>query len=493
MDKSKNNILTNVSPLLRAIIRTYQKDGKIVGEEANIGSTFLILCTKEFRRQQRLHEIVVNLSGAGKSTLVETVLEPFREHRSEDVIDIVRLTGPALERYENGMDGKILYLSQTIGNENEPTSMRPLLSEGKLGLLVMEKPEGKRKMESTIIAVKGMPVFISTSTDPQIDPELLRRVVQRTVDESPIQTERIKKFQAEQASSLDLPSLTRFRLIHSILEKIEEARPHNITKALVPYASEIEKRLPNDIEIRSKLPQFLKLIEAIALIKAVCYRGHFEVAVEKPVKENIRIVLATSGDFSDAMFVATASFFRLIPATASAILDYLSMQIESKVSTLTDQIEGYAKCTIKQIAKELKLPNSTIHKYAEALADKGLINKEKALNDKNVEVNLYQYSPLAVEDSNFELKDFDWKAWYNEQFTKRRLRIRYVKVDNPLELSLFSPFDESAPFSVSVEDSKNDLLRMRGEGEDYPLHACVEDTFHETKDSVKKSLDAGAN
>ena len=312
----------SVSPFTRSIIVTYQGDAGIVGEEANIGCCFYVFCTKEMRREQRLHLAVINLSGAGKTTLVENVLKPFRERAKGEIIDVVRVTGPALERYKEGMDGKILLLSQSVGNE--PTSMIPLLSEGKLGLMVVEQAEDGHKKESTILEVKGMPVFVTTSTDPNIDPELLRRVIQRTVDESEEQTRKIKELQAMQASSIRLPSLTKFRLIETILERLKDARPGStIDQVLVPYAKMLEEKLPDDLEIRSKFPQFLKLIQAIALVKAVCYRGIFIVGIEKPIKQGINVVIAGLGDFYDALFLAGASFFRLIPATASAILEYL--------------------------------------------------------------------------------------------------------------------------------------------------------------------------
>ena len=456
-----------VSPFMRAIITEYQRDAGIVGEEANIGATFAILCTTFYRREQRLHSAVINLSGAGKTTLVESVLKPFRAHRKEMIIDVVRFTGAALERFKDGMDGMILVLSQSVGNE--PTSIRPLLSEGKLGLMVVEQPEGSKKHESVILQAEGMPVFITTSTDPNVDPELLRRVVQRTVDESTQQTQRVKKLQASKASTLRLPRLIEFRLVSEILRRLDDFRPHStIDQVLVPFAEAISDSLPDDLEIRSKLPQFLKLIQSIALLKAITYRGLFEVEITKPVKAKLRIALAYAEDLTDALFIAGSSFFHLIPATAQAILDFLSTQIDNNVA---QQVEGYKACTVREIQSKLKLPNSTIHKYAEFLADKGLILKEQKANDRNVEVNLYTYTPLAIERDTFDLSKFSFISWYKKEFTEKGFNIRYSKLENPLEIALLSSVEDT--FYACVEKVKNPSPRTSG------------DTFYATeKDTV---------
>ncbi|MDG6996413.1 MAG: hypothetical protein JRN52_10870 [Nitrososphaerota archaeon] len=462
----------SVSPFVREIIRQYQLDGGIVGEETNIGTTFFILTTKDMRREQRLHEAVINLSGAGKTTLVENVLKPFREHRKEDVIDVVRFTGAALERYKGGMDGKILLLSQSVGNE--PTSVRPLLSEGKLGLMVVEKPEGSSKMETTILEAEGMPVFVTTSTDPNVDPELLRRVVQRTVDESPQQTARIKKLQAMQASTFKLPSLTKFRLISDTLRRLDEARPKNIDQVLVPYADEIQVKLPDDLDIRSKLPQFLKLIEAIALVKSVCYRGLYEVEISTPIKQTSRVVIATLEDFYDALYLAGVSFFRLIPATASAILDFLSHQVG--VNSISNE-EEYKKCTIREIQRELKLPKSTIYKYADYLADRGFINKDKEKNENNVEVSLYSCNPLKITDAQFELASFNFRQWFDDAF--KGLKVRYAKVDSPIELPILASVEGISYACVNV--SKMTLSRTV-EGISYQNQKEKDSSFKEKVD-----------
>jgi hypothetical protein len=67
------------SPFVRAIVSELQRDGQVVGEERNLGAAFFALLTKDLRRRQRLHIVMLSLSGSGKSTLAEAVLRPFKD------------------------------------------------------------------------------------------------------------------------------------------------------------------------------------------------------------------------------------------------------------------------------------------------------------------------------------------------------------------------------------------------------------------------------
>ena len=97
--------MTDFSTFVKRIIADYRDYAHIVNEGENISSLCFILCSKEYRRNLRLHSIVQNLSGAGKTTLLDAVIRPFKLVCREDVIEISRFTGPALQRY-GSFDGK---------------------------------------------------------------------------------------------------------------------------------------------------------------------------------------------------------------------------------------------------------------------------------------------------------------------------------------------------------------------------------------------------
>ena len=223
----------------------------------------------------------------------------------------------------------------------------------------------------------------------------------------------------------------KFRLVKAILEQIDKERPKNVDQVIVPFASEIESKLPDEVEIRSKLPQFVKLIQSIALVKALCLNGYNTVKTEKM---SIRVVIATLEDFQDALFLAGPSFFHMLPATSQAILDFLASRIEGEGDK-----EAYAKCTVRQIQEKLKLHVSTINKYAKQLADMGLIDREDTTKEgTNVKLCLYQYKPNTIIDTGLDLNEFDFQAWKKTAIDDMGFVLEELKLETPLELELLT-------------------------------------------------------
>ncbi len=468
----------SISPFTREIIKTYQKDAKLTGEDANIASLFYILATKDMRKELRLHSIVNNLTGAGKSALVEALLKPFRQVDAEGVIDIVRLTGPALERFEGSLDGKILYLSQALGNE--PTSIRPMLSEGKLGLMVSEKKEGSSKFETKIINVQGMPAFVSTTTNQALDPELVRRVIVRTVDESPKQTKAVLRLQARQFSSLEPGSITKFSFLTDILARLTTSSLDkllgttglsSVDRVIIPFAEAIEEKMPDDLQMRSNFPKFLKLIAAITLVKSACYRGFYQVELEPspPLKAGLSqtIAIATEEDFRDAYFAAGPSFFQQLPASQAMMLDYLSNQLEK------DGVE-YSKLSVRQIMQALRLGKETVRNNGIALADLGLISREETEGGNGVRSHIelqFIKQPLTVDLDIVEVSPEEWLKDNCKSFSK-------IPISAPLGGWSTVPLEREFPRGPSTTkhngSTVSDLADILPLGREIPILADIQ-------------------
>lgn len=400
------------SPFVRKIIEDYQRGAHIVNEDANLATLFFVCCTKEFRTSLRLHAIVNNLSGAGKTALVEAVLRPFqRPGHSDEVISLVRFTGPALER-AGSFDSKILFLSQALGQE--PTSVRPMLSEGKLGLLSVEREESSNKFRTTLTEFKGMPVFISTTTDQALDPELMRRVILRTVDESPAQTRAIIKQKAYRDSHPNIPTITNFLFIENVLDKLQAARPAStVDSVCIPFADKIEEKMPDTLDMRSSYTKFSNLLKSIALAKSACYRGFYKVKVnpEPPLKFSEQtIAVANYEDFQDACLAAGKSFFQALPAAQTMLLEYLSKQIENNGLG-----ENFRKVKTGEAMRELNFSQSQVSHMSRALAERGLIALEKVdLGGRKYSEMQFVKQPLEI--SNFDIASFDEMQWLDANF-----------------------------------------------------------------------------
>lgn len=174
--------------ILSRIVEGYSS--KIVGEQNNIKLLWCACISKDLPKQNRLSVIITSQSSAGKSNLVNNILVPFKE----DVFDYTDYTPAFLKRQTQNFNGKIFKMEQ-MENTNEKhqvslSNLKFLLSEGKMRIGLADRNE-KGQIEPKILEVNGIPVFLSTSTNYNIDPESLNRTFLMQVDETEEQTKKI--------------------------------------------------------------------------------------------------------------------------------------------------------------------------------------------------------------------------------------------------------------------------------------------------------------
>jgi len=257
------------SHFLQEIIKTYQKDGALVGEDRNIACLFFVVISKYLQREYRLHATIVSESSAGKSKLAHTITEPF----NEDLKYYTRFTGAGLDRKTESYNGKIFYYEQMNGFE--PSQLKVMLSEGELSILVVETDELGRK-KPIELKIKGMPVFITTSTNPNIDQELLNRTLTLTLDESKVQTRAIMKQHAKRFSILHKANLNKWSYIIQLKNRLNEIRLETICQIIVPFSDLVADKLPDHLNMRRDFDKILRLTALIAYTKSITYRGWWE-------------------------------------------------------------------------------------------------------------------------------------------------------------------------------------------------------------------------
>lgn len=242
---------------------------KIVGEVNNIKVLFCACISKNLPRKYRLSVIIASQSSAGKSNLVNNILAPFKK----DVIDYTDYSPAFLKRQNLNMDGKIFKVEQmertNEKNQVSTGSLKFLLSEGKLRVGLVERNE-KGKNTPETLEVNGIPVFISTSTNFNIDPETLNRTFLTQVDETETQTKRIVSHIFDDYSTLSVNDQWKMKV--SELEKLVEiykGLSHQITDIVIPFGNKIMDRIPTvNITIRRDLAKILNLTCVIAFIHA---------------------------------------------------------------------------------------------------------------------------------------------------------------------------------------------------------------------------------
>jgi len=257
--------LKNIDDVLEKIVTLY--NSKIKGEEHNIKFLYCVCLSKDLPRDYRIHAIIQSESSAGKSNLLNTILEAF----TDSVLDFTEFTNAFINRSENNYDGYIFKLEQmektnedkhlTIGN------LKPLLSEGKLRIGLIEK-DNKGKNKPKTLEVDGIPVFISTSTKYNMDQETLNRMFLMQVDESKEQTKRIIDHVLDKYSNINYDSNWQKNKLELIeITKTYSEIANQIEGIFIPFKEKIRDIIPTEIlTIRRDLSKILNLTCVIAFL-----------------------------------------------------------------------------------------------------------------------------------------------------------------------------------------------------------------------------------
>ena len=374
---------------------------KIIGEENNIKTLFCACISKDLPRENRISVIIASQSSAGKSNLVNNVLEPFKE----DTIDYTDFTSAFLKRTETVLNGKILKIEQMEKtNEYRQITMsntKFLLSEGKLKTGLVDRNEKNQNMPKTLV-VTGIPVFISTSTNFNFDPETLNRTFLMEIDESEEQTKRIVNYQLKKYSTLKIYDKWESELKElTNLAKLYKTIAHQITQIIIPFAHKIENRIPiHDITIRRDLQKILNLTSVIAFLhcgnrmRVQDNDGSDFIKDQygKTEKHYTYSLIAEPSDFKEALEIAG----KTIKQTLNKLNDS-SMQVYSKFVELykdnNKDSSDYQGIKVKDMAKALRKSDNRTRELLNQLWSSGFLGRD----DKG-KTNLYYPTEKQFED-----------------------------------------------------------------------------------------------
>jgi hypothetical protein len=162
----------------------------LVGEDMNKLLLYLIMTSRKIA--DPLSAYIIGRSSGGKSWLVKraALLMP-----PGSWIMVNSSSDQAL--YYTGKDliGKLVILGEFAGADNIEGELRQILSDGKISRMVTMKDPVSGAMKTGYVEACGPIAFISTTTNPDVNPENLSRCLVLYPDESPEQSRRIKKYQ----------------------------------------------------------------------------------------------------------------------------------------------------------------------------------------------------------------------------------------------------------------------------------------------------------
>lgn len=326
-------------------------DKQIAGEDDKKLTLFMICCSSFTNNP--LGAIITGESSAGKSWLLNQVLKYF-----PNVIEFTRITAAAPDRMQQNLQYKILKIEELYGWEQAQTSLRVLISEGRLRLLTVD-PQTK---QTTILETTGIPVFLTTTTNAQIDDELLNRIFMLSIDESPEQTKKVNLYTAESYSNPDWDEYVKPN--EKILKFIELlSKPENPKKVVIPFSKDLAGIFPTStVKARRDFKKLLNLIYVSAFIHQY-QRPIFipEGWEENKLLLNKCFVLALPQDFYVAWEITKKSFsetFLKCQARALKVLELFEENVEYTIDMLTAKFkEKYtvdlSRDRIRQIVKSL--------------------------------------------------------------------------------------------------------------------------------------------
>ena len=301
--------------LLEEVARHFELCG-IVGEKTNCQALWLGGISRFL--QAPLMIMLQSLSGAGKSSLMEALLKMIPEDHK---IFLSAMTGKCLY-YMDGvfvLSHKILAIAEEKGLEQAVYALKTLQSEGILTIASTGRNPDKGRLEPQFYKVRGPVMIIFTTTNAELDDELLNRCLILLLNITAEQTRAIHQLQRKKRT---LEGLKGEKEMEKILKLQQNAqRLLRPVRVVNPYADDLEF-LFNRLQTRRDNEKYLTMIEALAFahqyqkpIKKMKEDGeeilYIEVTLED-IKVANRICNEILGHSLDDMLPQTKLFLDLI-------------------------------------------------------------------------------------------------------------------------------------------------------------------------------------
>lgn len=176
--------------LVGRIAADFERVG-LVGERENCLVGYLAAISRKL--EQPLAVIVQSTSAAGKSALMEAVVSLVPE---EERVRFSAMTGQSLFYMgEADLSHKLLAISEEEGAERAAYALKLLQSEGELSIASTGKDTASGRLVTHTYEVRGPTAIMLTTTQVDVDEELLNRCLVLTVDEERAQTRAIHERQ----------------------------------------------------------------------------------------------------------------------------------------------------------------------------------------------------------------------------------------------------------------------------------------------------------
>jgi len=390
---------------------------KIIGESNNKKMIFLASLSKDLPRENRMSVIVSSSSSAGKSNLVNNILEIF----DDDVISFTAYTDSHYMRSNPLLNGKIVKIEQMEKTNDKGQAdlsmMKHQLSEGSVKTGLSERNE-KGQWEATTLTKSGIPVYISTTTNPNINIETMNRTFLIQLDETKSQTERIVNHTLRKYSTPNIENTWK-NIIDKNKKLVEFYKDlaKLITKIELPFAPKLT--IPTEsMEIRRDLDKILNLTCCIAFIhhenriKIRDNKGEnvFQDQFGKTEKHYRYSLIADIEDFREALQIGKNIFSLTLNK-----VNQDTMQIINIIKENYQSSDGLGM-TIDELAKYVSLSQNRTREKLRQGIEAGLIYTKREAHGKIIYFPTDKPFQIIQESMIPKFTHDDIMKWYEREY-----------------------------------------------------------------------------
>ena len=395
----------------------------IQGENNNKKIIFLSCISKDLPRKYRegLSIVVSSKSSAGKSTLIENCLKAF----SKDVFPFTSFTDSFFQRHfkDKSLNGLILHQEQiektNYSGQVSFSIPKFQLSEGNTRHGLSERDKDG-KFTDTILQVSGFPVYITSTTNPDIEPQELNRITLLQTDESEDQTKLVKKSILNDCSTNpDNYSHNNFDELSNLCE-IYKKFSKDVKSIILPFGNLINEKLPNTLEIRRDIKKIINYTRVIAFLHQknrkkirVIEHGFTDVYgnTEPVYKYHI---IADLSDFQECIAIGKDVFSQTLNKVNNSTKEIIEI-VKQEYDRTNEPINSAQILKIKNIKQNHA--NDLLRQAHTA----GFLSKTKQGRENHYTPTSKKLDVIDVSSINFTDKDFD--KWYNENFNDKKYEL----------------------------------------------------------------------
>jgi DNA primase len=332
----------------------------LVGEPVNKVVAYLAATSRKL--DGPLAVVIQSSSASGKTTLMDAVLDMMPE---EERVMFSAVTSRSLFYMgESDLAHRTLAIAEEAGARRSSYALKLLQSEGELTIASTGKDPGTGRLVSQEYKVRGPVQLMLTTTEIDLDEELLNRCLILTVDESRDQTRRIHE-QQRHRQTLDslLARHDREDVVRLHRNAQRLLRPVNVVN---PFAAELAFH-DGQPKSRRDHAKYLGLIKAVTLLyqhqrvaKTVEHRGH-----------KVEYIEVEQADIETANALAAEVLFDdadELPPQTRKVLDGIKSLI-AKIAVEHESPPTEVKLTARAIREHLGISATPVKRHLRRLVD----------------------------------------------------------------------------------------------------------------------------